>query len=89
MSKEYKNAFELQIELGKGKLMSTYFADIYQTIINAMCDGLDEAMVMDVPFTKADIKTLESLRFKVEVIKTHGILGSGKAEKLKITWEKK
>jgi hypothetical protein len=78
---------ELKRELDANKLVSSNFHKIHQLIIDTMCDKQYNWVDYTGDFTKSDIEYLKHLLFKVEVVKTHGILGSGKAEKLRISWE--
>lgn len=81
----YKNTIELKKDRDNFKMRSTFFDTIYNTIINAMCDGKTELEYTQ-SFTKLDVQQLRGLGFIVDIVVTHGILGSGRNEKVVIKW---
>jgi hypothetical protein len=82
----YKNVIELKKDRDNFKMRSTFFESIYKAIINAMCND-EESVEYTQSFTKLDVEQLKGLGFDVEVVKTHGILNSGRNEKLVISWK--
>jgi hypothetical protein len=81
-----KNALELKALHQKKKITSSNFNKVYDRILDAFSDEQSQVEITDVILTKGDIETLKGLQFKVDIIKTHGILGTGRSEKYVISW---
>lgn len=80
-----KNVHELKKLREQKKLTSSNFEKIYNRILDSMCNYNTTTEILDIPVTKADIDVLQGLQFKVELVKTHGIMG--RSEKYIISWE--